>query len=341
MEPGTRTSIILATVAFGGIALSSVWVYREAVRVRQQREVRRAASESGTGDMVWIKDGRFTIGSQDGSPDETPMHDVKVRGFFMDRTEVTNGEFARFVEATQYVTTAEKPGANGRAAGAFVLNREGVITDSRNELQWWKFVPGANWRHPAGPESDIKGREKYPVVQVSWADAVSYAEWAGKRLPTEVEWEFAARSGLERRSYPWGNEQLREGRWAMNSWQGKFPQEDTALDGFRGLAPVGSYQPNNYGVFDLAGNVAEWCSDWYLFDYYKETARGRESRTNPQGPTRSYDPLEPGVWKRVIRGGSWISTEENGGGYRVSVRGKLAPDVPLPTVGFRCVRDSK
>jgi formylglycine-generating enzyme required for sulfatase activity len=279
------------------------------------------------------------MGSIDGADDEKPIHDVKVRGFWMDKTEVTNAEFARFVSATKYVTLAEKPGPEGRAAGAFVFSPPATVTDFKNELQWWKFVPGADWRHPDGPQSSINGRESYPVVQVAWEDAKAYAEWAGKRLPTEVEWEYAARGGLERLHYPWGNDLLREGRWSMNVWQGRFPSEDTGADGFRGVAPVRSYEANTYGLFDMSGNVAEWCGDWYLPDYYRETSRGKDSRDNPQGPARSYDPAEPGVWKRVIRGGSWLSCPETGSAYRLAARGKLAPDVPLPTVGFRCVKD--
>lgn len=341
MTPATRSALILVGFALSGLGLSTWWVYREAMRVKRERDERQRANRSQSGDMVWIKGAGFTMGSIDGRDDEKPIHDVKVRGFWMDKTEVTNAEFARFVKGTGYVTLAETPGPDGRPAGAFVFSQPANVTDFKNELQWWKFVPGANWRQPEGPGSTIEGREGYPVVQVAWADAEAYSRWARKRLPTEAEWEFAARGGLDRLRYPWGNDLVRQGRWFMNVWQGRFPREDLGADGFRGVAPVSSYGANTYGLFDMAGNVAEWCADWYLPDYYKQASRGHASRDNPQGPAQSFDPDEPGVWKRVIRGGSWISAEETGATYRVSARGKLAPDVPLPTVGFRCVRDAE
>jgi formylglycine-generating enzyme required for sulfatase activity len=186
--------------------------------------------------------------------------------------------------------------------------------------------------------------EQHPVIYVSAKDAERFCEWLSQterrryRLPTEAEWEYAARGGLDRQRYSWGNE-LRT-PWQMNVWQGLFPRRDLGEDGFQGLAPVGSYSPNSYGLFDMSGNVAEWCADWYLPDYYKETSKGKESRDNPQGPDRSYDPAEPGVWKRVTRGGSWLTAAAVSRADWVSNRGKLAPDVPLPSVGFRCVRDA-
>lgn len=340
MTPANRSALILFIFAFSGVGLSTYWVYREAARVKKERDDRRRVSSGDTGDMVLIKATRFTMGSDDGGDDELPKHDVKIRAFWMDRTEVTNAEFERFVKATGYLTTAEKPGPDGQPAGAFVFAPPATpITDFKKETQWWKFVPGTNWRHPEGPQSDLTGREKYPVVQVTWADARAYAQWAGKRLPTEAEWECAARGGVERQRFPWGNDLFRDGKWAMNAWQGKFPAEDTGVDGFRGLAPVASYVANGYGLYDVTGNVAEWCNDWYMPNYYKLTARGSQSRDNPSGPGQSVDPDEPGIWKHVIRGGSWLSTEESGSAFRSAARGKLAPDVPLPTVGFRCAKD--
>jgi formylglycine-generating enzyme required for sulfatase activity len=341
MKPETRSTLILYGFFATGLGLSILWVSKEALRVGREREARRAQSRPETGEMVRINAGGFTMGSIDGPADEKPIHDVKIRAFWIDRTEVTNAEFGRFVEATGYVTVAERPRAEGKPGGAFVFAPTGVVvTDFANELQWWRFVPGANWRHPDGPDSSIAGRERYPVVQVTWDDAAGYAKWANKRLPTEAEWEYAARGGLDRQRYPWSNELTHEGQWRMNSWQGVFPREDLGEDGYRGLAPVGSYPTNTYGLADMAGNVAEWCGDWYLPDYYRQTSRGKASRDNPPGPTESFDPAEPGVWKRVIRGGSWLSAESTGGAYRCAARGKLAPDVPLPTVGFRCVRDA-
>lgn len=286
MTPAARTSLIFCCIAFSFIGLSTAWVYREAVRVKRERDARRAASAPETGDMVWMKPGGFTMGSIDGADDERPIHDVKVRGFFIDRTEVTNAEFARFVAATGY-------------------------------------KPAGSWKSDAG-------RENFPAVNVTWADAGAYARWAGKRLPTEAEWEYATRGGLDRLRYPWGNEPLREGRRAMNI--------AGDADGFSALAPVASFPPNATGLFDTSGNVAEWCADWYLPDYYKETSRGKDSRDNPPGPARSYDPAEPGVWKRVVRGGSFETGENDA---RTSARGKIGPDLALPTVGFRCVRDAR
>jgi formylglycine-generating enzyme required for sulfatase activity len=340
MTPATRSSIILFCFAFAGVGLSIVWVTREALRIQAQREARLAQGEQQLGDMVWIPPGRFTMGSIDGAPDEQPIHDVKLRGFWMDKTEVTNGQFARFVNETGYQTLAEKP-TGERPAGAFVFSPPASIADWTNELQWWRFVPGANWRHPAGPGSSIEGREEHPVVQVAWVDAVAYARWAGKRLPTEAEWEYAARGVLVQHRFPWGNDLLRDGRWAMNIWQGEFPREDAGEDGFRGTAPVASFPANAYGLHDMAGNVAEWCADWYAHTYYRETARTRDSRENPTGPETSADPSEPGVLKRAVRGGSWLSTEKTGAAYRVSARARLAPDIPLQSTGLRCVRDER
>jgi formylglycine-generating enzyme required for sulfatase activity len=341
MTPATRSALILFAFAFTGLGLSAIWISREALRVQREKIERRKQSRPETGEMAWLERPRFTMGSIDGALDEQPIHDVRLSGFFIDRTEVTNEQFGRFVAETGYVTLAERPRADGSPGGAFVFTPPaGPVVDFQNELQWWRFVPGANWRQPRGPGSNLDGREKHPVVQVAWEDAAAYAQWAGKRLPTEAEWEYAARGHLDRQRYPWGNALLAEGRWMMNAWQGPFPKEDFATDGFRGLAPVASFAANGYGLYDLAGNAAEWCADWYLPDYYRETARGRDSRTDPPGPGRSYDPAEPGVWKRVLRGGSWLSTEENGAHTRCAARGKLAPDTPLETVGFRCVKDA-
>jgi formylglycine-generating enzyme len=340
MNPATRSSLILFTIVVIGFCLATLWISREALRVKREREARMRQSRPETGEMAWIEGGKFTMGSIDGADDERPIHDVRIRGFWMDRTEVTNEQFARFVAETNYITEAEKAVPNGRAAGAFVLDPAAGIANPPNELQWWKFMPGANWRHPQGPGSTIEGLEKLPVVQVTFADALAYAKWAKKRLPTEAEWEYAARGGLDRQRHPWGNELLPEARWRENVWQGPFPGTDLGEDGFRGLAPVASYSANSYGLYDMTGNVAEWCGDWYLPDYYKATSKGKDSRDNPPGPDHSYDPGEPGVWKRVTRGGSWLTASSVSKADWLSNRGKLGPDVPLASVGFRCVRDA-
>ena len=284
------------------------------------------------------------MGSEDGATDEKPLHEVTVKSFFMDKTEVTNEQFAEFVKATNYVTLAERPLTakelpgllpefEGKTVSLCYRPPKGAV-NLRDALQWWAPVIGANWRHPDGPETDIIGKEKHPVVHVCWDDAQAYCKWAGKRLPTEAEWEFAARGGLEKARYIWGNEFSPNGKWMTNTWQGKFPHENTGEDGFKGLAPAGSFQANGYGLFDMAGNVWEWCSDWYLPDYY-----AKSPKENPPGPTTSFDPDEPGVMKHTTRGGSWMCSDSYCRGYRPSARMKTSPDTGLANTGFRCVKD--
>ena len=294
--------------------------------------------------MVLIKGGTFSMGSNDGETDEKPIHEVKVKPFFMDRTPVTNAEFEAFTKATKYLTTAEHvltskeipgllPEFEGKTLGICFRPPKGDV-DLRNSAHWWLPIVGANWRHPDGPGTDLKGREKHPVVHVSWDDAVAYSKWAGKRLPTEAEFEFAARGGLEGARYAWGNEFNPGGKWMANTWQGKFPEANSGEDGYRNTSPVGSYQPNGFGLFDMSGNVWEWCADWYLPDFY-----ARSPKENPQGPDTSFDPNEPGVMKRVTRGGSWMCAENYCRGYRPAARMKTAPDTGLQDTGFRCVKD--
>jgi len=285
------------------------------------------------------------MGSEGGQADEKPVHGVKVDGFWIDQTEVTNEQFEKFVNATHYITTAEKkpdpqqfPGADPAllVPGSIVFHAPGREVSLDNYYQWWVYVPGANWRHPEGPESSIQGKEKHPVVQVSHDDAVAYCKWAGKRLPTEAEWEFAARGGLDGKIFTWGDEQTPGGKWQANIWQGKFPNENTEEDGFRTTAPVASFKPNGYGLYDMSGNVWEWCADWYAPNYYVKS----DGSTNPQGPpmSESNDPNEPGVPKRVQRGGSFLCSDLYCIGYRPSARMKNTPDSATSHAGFRAVR---
>jgi formylglycine-generating enzyme required for sulfatase activity len=294
--------------------------------------------------MVWIPGGRFWMGSNH-MEDAQPLHEVEVNGFWMDRTDVTNEEFARFVKATGYVTIAERPlnpkefpnlAPEDLSPGSVVFTPPAGPVSLQNPLLWWSFVRGANWRHPHGPDSDLYGKEKYPVVQIAWPDAVAYAKWAGKRLPTEAEWEFAARGGRDRQNYPWGNELNPKGKWMANTFQGHFPDKNTSQDGYAGVAPVASFSPNDFGLYDMAGNVWQWVSDWYRPDYYVRLGRD-EIAINPQGPYDSFDPQEPGVPKRVQKGGSFLCSDQYCERYISGARGKGDPDTGTNHLGFRCV----
>ncbi len=296
--------------------------------------------------MAWIPGGEFSMGSASASmPDAQPIHRVYVDGFWMDETDVTNEDFEKFVKATGYVTVAEKkprpedfPGVplEKLVAGAIVFRPPQHPVSLDNPALWWSYVPGANWRHPTGPGSSIKGREHFPVVQVAYADAVAYAKWAGKRLPTEAEWEFAARGGRTGKTYVWGNEFHPNGKWMANTYQGNFPDRDTGSDGYSGIAPVAEYPANGYGLYDMAGNVWQWVEDWYRPDYYGRLAAKGIAR-NPQGPGSSYDPMEPGARKRVQRGGSFLCTAQYCSRYMVGARGKDEISSASNHIGFRCV----
>jgi len=340
VSPAARSAWIICGLFFVFILLAMFGVLHEAQRIRHDREQTKAVNkQSPSGEMVSIPAGKMTMGAIDGAPDEEKMHDVKVRGFWMDKTEVTNEQFARFVNETGYITVAErKPdlAAGTRAPpemhepGAWVFTPPASPETSG---QVWRYVPGASWRHPQGPQSNIDGQAQYPVVQVCWDDALRFAQWAGKRLPTEAEWEYAARGGAMHAAYVWGTELKPGGRWMANVWQGQYPLKDTGEDGFAGLAPVGSFPPNPYGLLDMAGNVWEWCADWYSANYYQKSPHA-----DPPGPAESFDPDEPGVPKRVARGGSYLSSENNGAGYRVSARRNFPPKHAACDLGFRCAR---
>ena len=269
-----------------------------------------------------------------------------VDGFWMDKTEVTNEQFERFVKATVYVTLAERvptreefPTAppENLVAGSVVFTPPATAVALDNHFQWWNYVKGANWRHPTGPKSDLKGQEKHPVVHIAYDDALAYCQWAGKRLPTEAEFEYAARGGLERKVYAWGDEFQPGGKWMANTFQGHFPDKNTGEDGFAGTAPVGSFPANGHGLYDMAGNVWEWTSDWYRPDFYQTLADAGGVARNPQGPATSFDPSEPGTKKRVLKGGSFLCTDQYGKRYEPGGRGKGEPDTGTNDLGFRCV----
>lgn len=315
----------------------------------------KKGSDSSTTGMVLISGGTFAMGGDNSqaSSDEYPKHQVQVKSFYIDVTEVTNAQFQQFIEATGYITTAErkpdweelkktvppgtlKPADSLLIAASLVFRPTTGPVDLHDYNQWWSWVAGADWKHPEGPGSTIKGRENYPVVQVSWFDAIAYCRWAGKRLPTEAEWEFAARGGLSNNIYPWGNEHINSGKAKANSWEGKFPYRNDKKDGYLTLAPVKSFSPNKYGLYDMAGNVWEWCYDWYDAGYYA-TLTG--VTVNPQGPQKSNDPDEPYTPKRSLRGGSFLCNDSYCSGYRVARRMKSSPDTGLEHTGFRCVKD--
>ncbi|MBM4218906.1 MAG: formylglycine-generating enzyme family protein [Gammaproteobacteria bacterium] len=310
--------------------------------------------------MAWIPGGEFSMGAADplgkdanvvgmqATEDSRPIHRIYVDGFWMDQTEVTNRQFAQFVKATGYVTVAERaptaeefPDAppENLVAGSVVFSPPDHEVPLDTHYRWWSYVPGANWRHPAGPDSNLDGRDNYPVVHIAYQDAEAYAKWAGKRLPTEAEWEFAARGGLSGALYAWGNEFLVDGRFMANTHQGHFPNEDTHADAHDGIAPVAQFPANGYGLHDVAGNIWEWTSDWYRPDYYAGLAAGGVAR-NPRGPESSFDPGEPGVAKRVHRGGSFLCTEQYCSRYMVGTRGKGEPSTGTNHLGIRLVKDA-
>jgi formylglycine-generating enzyme required for sulfatase activity len=308
--------------------------------------------------MVWVAGGKFVMGDPR-FPDAQHLHEVEVDGFWMDATEVTNAQYLKFVEATGYKTFAERdpdpamyPDAppENLKPGSAIFSPPPFETEAQCQAcleagqcdMWWKYTPGASWRHPEGPGSDIKDRMNHPVVHITYEDAAAYCEWAGKRLPTEAEWEYAARGGLEKKPFYWGDEKTPDGKHMANTWQGMFPARDTAEDGFAGTSPVGSFPANGYGLHDMSGNVWEWCSDWYRADYYPHSPA-----KNPQGPEFSVDPqprFDPRLQqaipekKRVVRGGSFLCADSYCVRYLAGARHHNALDSGWNHQGFRCVK---
>jgi formylglycine-generating enzyme required for sulfatase activity len=343
------------------------------VTAPEKFQVASRPNEKAPPGMVWVKGGTFSMGAppennetsqrakgatgkpichglMTGFADAQPAHQVYVDSFWMDATEVTNAQFAAFVKATNYKTIAERPlnpadfpgiPAEALKPGSGVFKAPKGQVPLEKFLSWWAYVPGANWTHPEGPKSSIKGKDNYPVVHIAYEDAEAYAKWAGKRLPTEAEWEKAARAGMEKQPYIWGASLKPKGLWMCNAFQGDFPYRNTKEDGFSGLAPIKQFTPNAYGLYDMAGNVWEWCSDWYRDDYYQTLAAQGEVIRNPQGPDSSHDPAEPGVPKRVHRGGSFLCSEQYCARYLLGTRDKGAVDTGSSHLGFRCVKDFK
>lgn len=293
--------------------------------------------------MILIEGGSFKMGSANFA-DAQPLHEVTLQSFYMDEHEVTNAQFEKFVQSTGYKTVAERPlnpsdfpnvdpAMLVPGSAVFVGNKE--AKDLSNHLQWWEYIPDANWKQPEGPNSSIKGRENHPVTQIAFQDAEAYAKWAGKRLPTEAEWEYTAKAGVHTNEiYYWGSEKTINGKWLTNIYQGKFPAQNSLEDGFETSAPVKSFPANAYGLYDMEGNVWEWCSDFYRTDYYAQSPKD-----NPQGPKDSFDPQEPGLVKRVQRGGSFLCNDAYCERYKAGARGKGEINSPTNNVGFRCVKD--
>jgi formylglycine-generating enzyme required for sulfatase activity len=306
-------------------------------------------------DAVKIPGGTFLMGSEDFYPEEAPVHRVTVDGFWMDRHSVTNTEFARFVDASGYVTLAERvpkardyPGARADllVPGSLVFRKPPHRVDLRDIGNWWAYVPGADWRHPEGPGSSLEGREAHPVVHVAYEDAKTYAAWAGKSLPTEAEWEYAARGGLEGAAYPWGDHFAPGGRMMANTWQGEFPWENRCTDGYEGTSPVGAFPPNGYGLYDMVGNVWEWTMDWYQHRHQRAAPNARRVLVNPRGgrKERSYDPAQSEIRipRKVLKGGSHLCAPNYCLRYRPSARLPQPVDTSTCHLGFRCVlRPSK
>lgn len=304
--------------------------------------------------MVWVPGGTFQMGNpEEGQGDDRYVHTVELDGFYMDITEVTNRQFKEFVDATGYLTIAERtPKAEDFAdqvADISQIPKENLVPGSicfnpnfdRENLrkdhplwpyQVWMYTKGANWKHPDGPGSTVESRMDHPVVHVAWLDVVEYCRWAGKQLPTEAQWEYAARGGLDGKMYPWGDEMNPDGKWYHNVWQGEFPLENKVLDGFTATSPVKTFPANGYGLYDMSGNVWEWCADYYRPDYYENSPR-----RNPPGPVDSFDPQEPHMVKRVQRGGSFMCNANYCVGYRCATRMKGEVSSGSFHNGFRTV----
>jgi formylglycine-generating enzyme len=304
-----------------------------------------------TRNMVWIPGRSFLMGSDDFYPEERPVHEVAVDGFWMDEHQVTVAEWRRFVKASNHVTMAERPldpadypdaDPSLLVPGSLVFHRTRGPVPLDNYMNWWSYVPGASWRHPEGPGSTLDGRDRHPVTHVAWEDVAAYAAWAGKELPTEAEWEFAARGGLEGKVYTWGDEFAPRGKMMANTWQGEFPWENQLLDKFERTSPVGTFPPNGFGLYDMAGNVWEWTADFYTPQHDEEPRHACcGPATNPRvtSPDKSFETGRPGehIPRRVVKGGSHLCAPNYCLRYRPAARQAQAVETSTGHIGFRCV----
>ena len=338
---------IIFSIIFLLSTLSFIFVYTLSQKTSERLSPR----------MILIPGGRYFMGSDAelAYDNEKPVHEVSIDSFYMDVSEVTNFQFSAFVQETGYITTAERvinwdkikvqlppdterPSDSLLMPGSLVFQSIEYGNPLEDDLSWWRWKPGASWRSPYGENTSIKDFMSHPVVHISWDDAVAYANWAEKRLPTEAEWEWAARGGRSNVIYPWGNESINKSPMKANFWQGHFPYTNTKKDGFLNTSPVGSYPPNDYGLYDMSGNVWEWCSDYYNDSTYNlDKIKG--IAINPKGAENPYDEQEPLTEKRIMRGGSFLCNDSYCSGYRVSRRMSASYDTGLSHTGFRCVKD--
>ncbi|WP_204104755.1 MULTISPECIES: formylglycine-generating enzyme family protein [Spirulina sp. CCY15215] len=348
----TKTKKILLACVLGGLAAilllhQGLTLLKKTQLVPAQRlwsqeteiVANTGANSQCSQDMVWVKGGTFQMGSEKHYKEEKGVSKVKVTGFCIDQYEITNAQFAQFVKETGYITLAERPlsaeefpnlSEEQRSPGSIVFIPPQGKQQVR-ELSWWHWVPGADWQHPTGPNSNIAEKDNYPVVQVAYKDAIAYAKWAGKSLPTEAQWEFAAQGGLEGKEFTWGNTYSAK---KANTWQGIFPYQNTEEDGYLSSAPIGSFAPNNYDLYDMAGNVWEWTQDWYRMGHQNKTSDVDPIVSNPED---SFDPREPGAAKHVIKGGSYLCAPNYCSRYRPAAREAQAPDTGTSHIGFRLV----
>jgi formylglycine-generating enzyme required for sulfatase activity len=328
---------------------------------KNQTQIKKEEQISQIPGMVWIPGGIYDMGASDSDrmalSHEKPKHTVKVDGFYMDETEVTNAQFSRFIQATNYITTAERPvdwelikqqlpPGTPKPHDSLLLPGSLLFKKTKESVpnlydfsQWWRWTNGANWKQPEGKGSSIDGKDNHPVVHVSYEDAMAYCHWAGRRLPTEAEWEFAARGGKRDKIYFWGDLTDKLSSY-VNSWEGEFPVDNTQADGFEKSAPVKTYPPNGYGLYEISGNVWEWTSDWYSSQYY-QYCKENSITNNPKGPNEAFNPNNPYIDERIIRGGSFLCNASYCASYRVSSRMATDPNTSLEHLGFRTVMDLK